>query len=813
MYNINNSLVNNIKEIDIQEDRAINPSDEVNQRMQRAMEEGDRETIAHLLRSNWIDAVSPADLQHGFRGPNGETLLHIAVELQDVKAVEQLIKQGLAVDVRDGADHTPLAAALRGNDVALVEKLLELGADPFAKLPDSTTPLEEAERLEVHAATDKMLDRIGKQFSPQELRQKGVAEIVAQMAIARNREDLLGALLAAGVDVNARPSGATLLHWATFAANLPLVNLLLDKGADTNLLSEQKTSALYAAVLRGDEPLVRRLRKAGARMDIGTGELPLLHSAFASERPGPIAHILVEEGALDHLPNINACDRQRNTLLHLASQAGMEELVSQLIARKADPNATNLELDTPLHLAARVGHAAVVQRLLHAPAIETDVYNLKNETPLLAAAAAAERSILVADPAWSTLFEKTVTRQIKRLQKRMLGKPVYALTRGRNLERTLQVSQSLSLGDKAKALESEAKTVYRLYETNLADNIARAGFDPNVESLKALVSPARWDETIGRALIDPRMQRFAVSAGRDNPITRCVSTAGVIAWYLVTHQEAEAPSEPTGVYLPPTQRGVCSLRSFLAADNARFYHCYTFVRNERMASAAGDHVFIIERVSKGRYRIHQSYVDAIALHEVLGHAAYGSLSGGDLSPEDLDKFLKKIERLEGGDWSAKEQRTYRDLFYSSSSAAADTMSFFFYASHGRNLLMEAVASGNSAGAMALLRSPHSPNVIEADAGGNTALHLVKGDPELVSALLTAPGGFMTLWTQNQAGETPLTAAVSRGAVAVARALIRYGAHPAIPDGSRRSALQIATERGDEEMLKMLRENEAPIIRF
>jgi ankyrin repeat protein len=50
--------------------------------------------------------------------------------------------------------------------------------------------------------------------------------------------------------------------------------------------------------------------------------------------------------------------------IHIACQAGREDMVRCMVVRGANPNATNKEGQTALILAAELGHVAVVQTLL-----------------------------------------------------------------------------------------------------------------------------------------------------------------------------------------------------------------------------------------------------------------------------------------------------------------------------------------------------------------------------------------------------------------------------------------------------------------
>lgn len=86
-----------------------------------------------------------------------------------------------------------------------------------------------------------------------------------------------------------------------------------------------------------------------------------LHDA-AARREG--IDDLIRRGA-----DVNAKDKEMGwTALHWAADDGDVEMISQLLAAKADVDAANLRGRTPLHLACERGHVSAVQALLTAHA-------------------------------------------------------------------------------------------------------------------------------------------------------------------------------------------------------------------------------------------------------------------------------------------------------------------------------------------------------------------------------------------------------------------------------------------------------------
>ena len=157
--------------------------------------------------------------------PVAADMLRVA-ESGDAAQLLLFVKAGVAVDVRDAREWTPLmVAAFNGNEAA-AKLLLENGADVYARDAGGYTPL--------HWAAFK-----------------GYQEVVA--------------LLAKRIDVNIQSkSGLTPLLQAAATGHAPVVQLLLAAGADPNRPTNDGFTPLHKAVANGHAEVVRFLLAAGA---------------------------------------------------------------------------------------------------------------------------------------------------------------------------------------------------------------------------------------------------------------------------------------------------------------------------------------------------------------------------------------------------------------------------------------------------------------------------------------------------------------------------------------------------------------------
>jgi ankyrin repeat protein len=206
------------------------------------------------------------------RNREGDTALAVAARAGRGPIVAMLLASASPaergeIDMPDAHGSTPLMLAIHSGRPAVARMLLEAGASVGAINAQGETALAEAayaddedigERLLKKGAKADTLDRYGK------------APIC--YAAARGAAGLVGALLDAGVDVNARYGGQlTALMWAAgFADQTPTAHaiatlrLLIARGAKLDLVDDRGRSALMTAAGLNRFDAARALLEAGA---------------------------------------------------------------------------------------------------------------------------------------------------------------------------------------------------------------------------------------------------------------------------------------------------------------------------------------------------------------------------------------------------------------------------------------------------------------------------------------------------------------------------------------------------------------------
>jgi uncharacterized protein len=200
------------------------------------------------------------------------------------------------------------------------------------------------------------------------------------------------ALLDHGADVNAvnvLDKGRSSPMYAVLRDNLPLVQLLLRRGASSEAVSEDSKCALDFACERGYIDVLKALLAAGAAVAGGAGmsiHMATADSIFAKSAQIrlQLVKLLLAHGADVDAQNSNgqtplmlaalegtlklagvylaagasinaACTRWRRTALHYATDLCDLEMVKLLLEKGADATATNIYGELPLHAACRAG--------------------------------------------------------------------------------------------------------------------------------------------------------------------------------------------------------------------------------------------------------------------------------------------------------------------------------------------------------------------------------------------------------------------------------------------------------------------------
>ncbi|HKP05146.1 MAG TPA: ankyrin repeat domain-containing protein [Chthoniobacterales bacterium] len=320
-----------------------------------------------LERLMWSSGTPPADIEMLLRlgaDPNQETsdggrLLHRAVPIRNINAIQVLLRAGADVNGRDADGKTALIVAGYHNyeGLPIVKVLVEAGADLDAQDSNGSTALllaiGQTEKIDAylieHGADVNLATHEG--FTPlMRAAEKGAFEIAR-------------ALIDRGADGKARmKDGMTAVHFAaghkgddwtepkqtTDRRNqLELISILEGKGADLKGLTKEGRSALFFAAELGYAAMVRLLIDRGLdpRSKDNKGDTPLHWVLHAPDERIEKIKLLVAAG-------VNTPNNDGDTPLLLAAKAMDRPACAILLQNGATVDVVNGKGETPLFLVA-----------------------------------------------------------------------------------------------------------------------------------------------------------------------------------------------------------------------------------------------------------------------------------------------------------------------------------------------------------------------------------------------------------------------------------------------------------------------------
>ena len=155
---------------------------------------------------------------------------------------------------------------------------------------------------------------------------------------------------------------STVLMISSAQGNLKIVKFLLDNGADPNIETKAKATALMYAIYSGDYNVAQLLLKHSAHMTDTSG-LSMLHVACH------LGNAKILKLLLQQKPDVNVLDSVGATPLFISCKMLHVSLVPLLLKAQADPNIPDNNGTTPLSIAVRHTNCLpIVQCLLKAHA-------------------------------------------------------------------------------------------------------------------------------------------------------------------------------------------------------------------------------------------------------------------------------------------------------------------------------------------------------------------------------------------------------------------------------------------------------------
>ncbi|KAK6525192.1 hypothetical protein TWF694_005338 [Orbilia ellipsospora] len=181
------------------------------------------------------------------------------------------------------------------------------------------------------------------------------------MAIEWNRKQVISLLFRRGINPNAQTKDGTALLMAIKKMDMETINILLsDPSLDVNAQGgENGETALYCALDRGENELVRLLLKNGADPNQECADGRRCLTVAVKEGDLELAKLLVDSGV-----DINARGPEEAAAIVAACKSGNKDVVCFLLDQGADVNMWDPKHGDALQAAAYKGHVEIVKLLL-----------------------------------------------------------------------------------------------------------------------------------------------------------------------------------------------------------------------------------------------------------------------------------------------------------------------------------------------------------------------------------------------------------------------------------------------------------------
>ena len=269
----------------------------------------------------------------------GYTPLHIAVTKRNINLINLLLDQGVNVNSMTIDGQTPLHIAADKGDANIIQNLLRRKADPNLKDARGNTSLH-------------LVVQPKQETKPRLLTTRPRIGVIGHMCVYQTfyracSKQTVQAIINLGADVNAVNNRRQTALWlACCDGQVDVTTVLLNRGADPNIVDENKDSSLHAAMY---------------------------------------GHCNIEtvQQMIDHGANVNAANKDGTTPLILACSRAQEESVRILLKAKANPNITDGDGDASLHAAIAGDCSHEILQEISYYGVDVNATNKRGRTALL----------------------------------------------------------------------------------------------------------------------------------------------------------------------------------------------------------------------------------------------------------------------------------------------------------------------------------------------------------------------------------------------------------------------------------------------
>ena len=346
-----------------------------------------------------LTAGANPQMQHPLPTRPGATraanALHLAATLGQAKALRALLSDGVDVNAWDNSGNTLLHTAIlrsnvpvaRGN-VPVVRELIEAGADVNLATRMGLTPLEEAKQQGDKAVVDVLIDAGADEKDEYGSTIRTAQELQDRRSFRRRLTWTIVIAVSLIVAIFAFVGVRNfLMIWAVEGGNAGLARIAIAAGADTSAITDSRDSGvslLTNAAAEGSASMVRTLLQSGVNVHSQDFRGTALHHATYSGQSS-IVRQLIDGGASVHTRNNHG-----STPMHMigldwhraVTPPTYQEIVEMLVSARADVNARDHYGSTPLHSTLSATHRPALAPVLLNAGADVNARDNRESTPL-----------------------------------------------------------------------------------------------------------------------------------------------------------------------------------------------------------------------------------------------------------------------------------------------------------------------------------------------------------------------------------------------------------------------------------------------
>ena len=327
---------------------------------------GNKNVINILLNAGADPKIVHAD---------GDTCLHDAVRGNCSKEVLQtIINYGADINATGKQNRTALMIACLNGSSDAINVLLDAGANPHIANDTGNICLHEAVRGD---CSKEVLQRIISHSV--DVNATNMYDITTIMiACEKGNIDAINVLLNAGADPNiVNFNGATCLHCALSGGCSPeILQTIINHGVDVNAKKNNSKTALIRACEKGNSNAIKVLLNAEADPNIAH----CLHCAVTRRCSKEVLQALINHGA-----DVNATNKSNETALMKAYKSRNKDAINVLLNAGVDPNIADVDGNTCLHYAANRDCSKDFLQVIINHGADVNAVNKSNQTSLILA--------------------------------------------------------------------------------------------------------------------------------------------------------------------------------------------------------------------------------------------------------------------------------------------------------------------------------------------------------------------------------------------------------------------------------------------